>query len=200
MFTYIIDPEGHDVDGQLLPAVTLCCGNCATLHDLADNAREESPKRKPVRPAAGYPRDSGVPSLAGKEAKRRDSEELQSAMPSSVEREGIIRELLSSESISASTAAGVADKFGEFAEHLAAKGLSKKVLFEHTRNLLVLASEIAHYASVTAPEHEPIDTGAKEVLLEVVAEHGMQTSSSLTAPVRASLDRTCRRLYRWLQN
>jgi len=200
MFTYKIDPEGHDVDGQQLPAVTLRCGNCATLHDLADNAREESPRKKLVRPATGYPRDSGIPSLAGKEAKRRDSEEIQSAMPSSVEREGIIRELLSSESISASTAARVADKFGEFAEHLAAEGLSKKVFFEHTRNLLALASEIAHYASVTAPEHEPIDAGAKEVLLEVVAEHGVDTSSSLTVPVRASLDRTCRRLYRWLQN
>lgn len=69
MFTYKIDPEGHDVDGQLLPAVTLCCGNCATLHDLADNAREESPKKKLVRPAAGYPRDPEVPSLAWKETK-----------------------------------------------------------------------------------------------------------------------------------
>lgn len=68
MFTYKIEPEGHDIDGQLLPAVYLRCRNCATLHDLADNAQEEV-KKKPVRPAVGYPRDPEVPSLAWKETK-----------------------------------------------------------------------------------------------------------------------------------
>ena len=41
MWSYKIDLEGHDVDGKLLPAVFLSCGNCSTLHDLADTAEEK---------------------------------------------------------------------------------------------------------------------------------------------------------------
>jgi hypothetical protein len=41
MFTHRIDPEGKDVDDKLLPAVFIFCGNCATLHDLEDNSKEE---------------------------------------------------------------------------------------------------------------------------------------------------------------
>nr|CEK42357.1 hypothetical protein PQBR57_0404 [Pseudomonas fluorescens SBW25] len=40
MWSYRIDPKGHDVEGELRPAVFLSCGNCSTLHDIADNARE----------------------------------------------------------------------------------------------------------------------------------------------------------------
>lgn len=46
MFTYRIAPDGHDIDGRLAPAVYLACGNCSTLHDLAENAREESAGEK----------------------------------------------------------------------------------------------------------------------------------------------------------
>ncbi len=41
MWSYRIDPHGHDVEGVLCPAVFLSCGNCATVHDLADTAREK---------------------------------------------------------------------------------------------------------------------------------------------------------------
>ncbi|MGX9221983.1 hypothetical protein ACWV27_26860 (plasmid) [Massilia varians] len=41
MWTYHIDPSGHDHEGQLRPAVFLACGNCLTLHDLADTAIEQ---------------------------------------------------------------------------------------------------------------------------------------------------------------
>ncbi len=40
MWEYQIDPRGRDVDGVLHPAVFLLCGNCTTLHDLADTATE----------------------------------------------------------------------------------------------------------------------------------------------------------------
>lgn len=40
MWTYRIYPTGRDIDGQLSPAVFLACGNCSTLHDLADTATE----------------------------------------------------------------------------------------------------------------------------------------------------------------
>lgn len=42
MLEYSIEPEGHDVDGQLLPAIFIHCRNCGTLHDLADNATERA--------------------------------------------------------------------------------------------------------------------------------------------------------------
>lgn len=49
MWSYRIDPTGHDINGRLCPAVFLTCGNCHTLHDIADNAVEHpSP---PVMPA-----------------------------------------------------------------------------------------------------------------------------------------------------
>lgn len=38
MWSYQIDSQGHDVGGQMLPAVFLTCGNCSTLHDIADHA------------------------------------------------------------------------------------------------------------------------------------------------------------------
>ncbi|MDO8728378.1 MAG: hypothetical protein Q7K26_00635 [bacterium] len=41
MWAYRIDQSGHDIEGQLRPAVFLSCGNCATLHDLADTATEQ---------------------------------------------------------------------------------------------------------------------------------------------------------------
>lgn len=44
MWSYLIDPQGHDIAGQLQPAVFLSCGNCMTLHDLADTAKERLPK------------------------------------------------------------------------------------------------------------------------------------------------------------
>ena len=42
-FTYNIDPEGHDFSEDeidLRSAVFITCENCATLHDLSDNAKE----------------------------------------------------------------------------------------------------------------------------------------------------------------
>lgn len=41
MWTYRIDPHGTDTDGVLTPAVYIFCGNCATLHNLADKAKED---------------------------------------------------------------------------------------------------------------------------------------------------------------
>ncbi|HBO5516274.1 TPA: hypothetical protein L4559_005204 [Pseudomonas aeruginosa] len=181
MFTYKIDPEGHDVDGKLLPAVFLSCGNCSTIHDLADNAKVKETSKSSAH-------QGGV-----------SRSEQEGISPSGLfEREAIVRELLSSESMSDMTASGVADKLGEFAKYLADKRLSKKVFCEHTRNLFALASELARYASIAATECEQIDTTATGILLEVVTEEGVQSCSSLPDPVKESLDRTCRRLYRWL--
>lgn len=42
MWSYRIDPQGHDVNGVLMPAVFLSCGNCATLHDIGDYAKERN--------------------------------------------------------------------------------------------------------------------------------------------------------------
>jgi len=41
LWKYRIDPQGHDIDGLLCPAVFLTCGNCHTLHDIADYATEQ---------------------------------------------------------------------------------------------------------------------------------------------------------------
>jgi hypothetical protein len=41
MWSYAIHPEGHDIEGELFPAVFLSCGNCSTMHDLSNTAREE---------------------------------------------------------------------------------------------------------------------------------------------------------------
>lgn len=41
MWSYRIDPEGTDINGVLSPAVYILCGNCSTLHNLADKAKEE---------------------------------------------------------------------------------------------------------------------------------------------------------------
>lgn len=46
MWSYSIDPEGNDVGGELFPSVRLSCGNCATLHDLADTAENKHPNQK----------------------------------------------------------------------------------------------------------------------------------------------------------
>ncbi|MGE8063801.1 hypothetical protein [Pseudomonas sp. NPDC089569] len=46
MWSYRIAPEGTDIDGDLFPAVYLSCGNCATLHDLADTAKNSDPSQK----------------------------------------------------------------------------------------------------------------------------------------------------------
>ena len=50
MWTYYINPQGNDFDGELSPAVFLSCGNCATLHNLDINARETDSKGNPIRP------------------------------------------------------------------------------------------------------------------------------------------------------
>ncbi len=46
MWSFSIEPEGRDVDGELLPAVYLACGKCATLHDLADHATNKNPDQQ----------------------------------------------------------------------------------------------------------------------------------------------------------
>ena len=46
MWSYRIDPEGKDINGELYPAVYLSCGNCAALHDLEDNAKNSNPTQK----------------------------------------------------------------------------------------------------------------------------------------------------------
>jgi len=46
MWSYRIDPRGRDMGGELLPAVYLSCGNCDTLHDLADTAQNSEPSQK----------------------------------------------------------------------------------------------------------------------------------------------------------
>jgi hypothetical protein len=46
MFTFAIDPKGHDMTGHIddseryEPATYISCGNCATLHDLSDTIKE----------------------------------------------------------------------------------------------------------------------------------------------------------------
>lgn len=40
MFAWSYDPEANDMgDGTFRPGVYLTCKNCATLHDLDDNAK-----------------------------------------------------------------------------------------------------------------------------------------------------------------
>lgn len=46
MWSYRISVDGNDVGGVLYPAVRLACGNCATLHDIGDNARNEKPSQR----------------------------------------------------------------------------------------------------------------------------------------------------------
>lgn len=46
MWKYSIKPEGSDIDGVLFPAVHLICGNCHTLHDLADSAKNTNPSQR----------------------------------------------------------------------------------------------------------------------------------------------------------
>ena len=46
MWTYKIDPSGADINGELFPAVYLICGNCHTLHDLANTAKNKDPNLK----------------------------------------------------------------------------------------------------------------------------------------------------------
>lgn len=42
MWSYRIDPKGNDINGVLFPVVYLSCRNCATLHNLSDNATPET--------------------------------------------------------------------------------------------------------------------------------------------------------------
>jgi hypothetical protein len=46
MWSYKIAPEGDDLDGILMPAVYIYCGNCATLHNLGDKAKNEKPAQR----------------------------------------------------------------------------------------------------------------------------------------------------------
>lgn len=42
MFVWSHHPEANDMgDGTFQPAVYLTCNNCATLHDLSDNAKRD---------------------------------------------------------------------------------------------------------------------------------------------------------------
>ena len=44
MFTFRIDPKGHDIsddEPKFEPAVYVSCKNCTTLHDLSDKAEME---------------------------------------------------------------------------------------------------------------------------------------------------------------
>ncbi|MBB4861688.1 hypothetical protein HNP46_000499 [Pseudomonas nitritireducens] len=52
MFSHVIDPTGHDIRGELFPAVLISCGNCATLHDLSDNAPDRKSPLWEAPPAA----------------------------------------------------------------------------------------------------------------------------------------------------
>ena len=45
-WSYKIVVDGNDVNGELLPAVWLLCGNCTTLHDIGGYARNEKPAQK----------------------------------------------------------------------------------------------------------------------------------------------------------
>jgi hypothetical protein len=45
MWSYRIDPQGQDIEGELFPAVYIACGNCHTLHDLADTAKNSNPSQ-----------------------------------------------------------------------------------------------------------------------------------------------------------
>ncbi len=50
---FVIDPTGYcDYEGVEHPAVFISCGNCATLHDLADTIKENVPEEKEVVQAA----------------------------------------------------------------------------------------------------------------------------------------------------
>lgn len=46
MWKFQIDLEGQDFGDRCEPDVFIKCGNCATLHSLADNAEQE-PMYKP---------------------------------------------------------------------------------------------------------------------------------------------------------
>ncbi len=46
MWGYRIEPQGTDIDGELFPAVYLSCGNCHTLHDLSNTAKNSNPGQK----------------------------------------------------------------------------------------------------------------------------------------------------------
>jgi hypothetical protein len=46
MWSYRISVDGNDIDGVLYPSVRLLCGNCATLHNLDSNAKNENPAQR----------------------------------------------------------------------------------------------------------------------------------------------------------
>ena len=39
--SFRIEPEGHDIDGKLVPAVYINCDNCGTLTTLDDHMPEK---------------------------------------------------------------------------------------------------------------------------------------------------------------
>lgn len=45
MWSYRIDPKGQDIEGELFPVVYIACGNCHTLHDLADTSKNSYPSQ-----------------------------------------------------------------------------------------------------------------------------------------------------------
>lgn len=45
-WSYGIDPHVSDIDDKLSTSVYLSCGNCDTLHDLADTAQNSHPSQK----------------------------------------------------------------------------------------------------------------------------------------------------------
>lgn len=45
MFSFVIDPKGHDVSTDVPafdPAVLIRCGNCSTVHDLSNTIGQKS--------------------------------------------------------------------------------------------------------------------------------------------------------------
>ncbi len=45
-FSFVIDPEGHDIsddEAKFKPSVLIRCGNCGTLHDLSEVIPEKEP-------------------------------------------------------------------------------------------------------------------------------------------------------------
>lgn len=116
----------------------------------------------------------------------------------SVSNETFIKELMQSETFSPEVASRVSGKILEYLHYLACRGASEKNLSQNGSNCIIIMHALSRRAGILdSPfEAEP----ALNILLEVIHSEGMDRVYSISESEQESVNRTCRGLFRWLEN
>jgi hypothetical protein len=118
--------------------------------------------------------------------------------PFAVQLDSCQKELSCAEALSEQTINDVVDELKLFLDDLLASGLSERQLKQHAGNCTILAYAMSKQAGCHFAEAPGMS--AADLFETLLSDEGTYDLPALSNDTQSSLNRTCRKLYRWRES